>query len=579
MRRTAGQRRRRATSSRDVVVGLGDGHFDLVDFLERALLLTSSAFIAVALATFPHPLSVPSIALLSVAAATTALLRRRGSYATRRRWLTFGMLALSSMGGVAFGPTLGWGTVLAAWVALVSVAVDRRWWPIVPASGVVVMVFVGLGFVHGWWPALDSDTISASAWLRVAAVNGTLVSIVGLSAWRFIGTIRQVNLDMERASAAHEGELAAARHASRAMRNTRATSGQGHLAGGITHDVNNALAVIQINAKLLVDTPSSASDSHSAHLINAAVDDATQAARALMAMSRAHFEDERRCRVDEAFVNIERFLVHALPETVDVRVATAPPIEVATTSAILQRALVGVVLYGLHALDDDGSLTIYTETATGSDGAPVARIEMVRTLPEQRTSLSGPLKDDDGARLHAAIASLRQAGATAIDLSQPHPHQRRAVILLPSLEALDRPVGRLVPDEIPSLRHVAHIVVAGRRGPMVDTVTRTLRARGYSVEAVNDAHSISLALTAPRPPDVVVTELAMMDSPSQLATLRRECASAMFIGWTNDPTVGLDAYLDDTLYLPFEVADLVRMMERLVEVGRRRGRSHGSKVA
>jgi len=161
----------------------------------------------------------------------------------------------------------------------------------------------------------------------------------------------------------------------------------GQLAGGVAHDFNNILAVIQMYSDLLKDAGGlSAYQSESADQISAAVDRAASLTRQLLLFSRREVFQPVDLDLSESIVNTAKMLRRILGENIEMQLKLAPqPIFLHADAGMIDQVLLNLVVNARDAMPNGGQLVIET---SGVEFDEIAVSQSVQTRPGSFVCLS-----------------------------------------------------------------------------------------------------------------------------------------------------------------------------------------------
>jgi signal transduction histidine kinase len=234
-------------------------------------------------------------------------------------------------------------------IVVAPVAVGGRWWG-------------HLGFDDSeserTWSALETDALRAAAGMMGAALQQ---------------------------SAATEAILAAYDR----LREVQRMDAVGRLAGGLAHDFNNVLAVVDGHARFLLDPLTPEEVRKDAESIIGAVERGTALTRQLLAFSRKRIDELAPVDLNRLVEQAQRMIERLVGPTIALEVELAPDLpEVMTDAAQFGHVLVNLAANARDAMPDGGTLSISTgpdsdsrfvelivrDTGTGMDEATQARI-------------------------------------------------------------------------------------------------------------------------------------------------------------------------------------------------------------
>jgi PAS domain S-box-containing protein len=140
----------------------------------------------------------------------------------------------------------------------------------------------------------------------------------------------------------------------------------GQLAGGVAHDFNNILTVIQANAALLMDAPNlSDFESDSARQIVEAAERAAGLIRRLLLFSRKQAMHPALVNLNEAVGNMARMLQRILGEDITLQSNYAPDLPgIRGDVGMIEQVLLNLAVNARDAMPNGGQLTITTTLET-----------------------------------------------------------------------------------------------------------------------------------------------------------------------------------------------------------------------
>jgi PAS domain S-box-containing protein len=153
----------------------------------------------------------------------------------------------------------------------------------------------------------------------------------------------------------------------------------GQLAGGVAHDFNNMLAVIQMQAGLLKDEENLSADQFEAATeIEKAAERATNLTRQLLMFSRRQAMQFRLHDLSEIVASIHRMLQRVLGEDVLIEFDyAAEPLFIRADSGMMDQVLMNLTVNARDAMPDGGRLTIET-SAVELDEMAAAQLPSAR---------------------------------------------------------------------------------------------------------------------------------------------------------------------------------------------------------
>ena len=149
----------------------------------------------------------------------------------------------------------------------------------------------------------------------------------------------------------------------------------GRLAGGVAHDFNNALAVVQGYTEILMDGADEGQRKNLKEILQAATR-ASSLIRKLLAFSRKQVVDPRTLDLNDLLSNLEKMLRPLIGEDVDLAILPGKGLgPVKVDPGELEQAVINLCVNSRQAMPDGGSLRIETanvEFGTGEHAAAIA---------------------------------------------------------------------------------------------------------------------------------------------------------------------------------------------------------------
>ncbi len=470
--------------------------------------------------SLPHGQGPPLQSLAAVLAATwvLALLGRLGRAPWRRYLYPVAMLGIAGIGFWTQGPTAGVGAAFGLAVLLAGALSSRLGLWLVVAAGIVTISVSPV--------ALPITTFeSLPTWIRMALTIGVVTWIATLVLDRLIASLE---LSYARTAEAYRSESETRRHLAEAQRKLDEAEHVelvGRLAGGVAHDVNNALTAILAASDLLGDKVGS--DVQRANLaeLEGASHHAAELVRDLLWIGRKFPPTTTTAQVDTTvracLVRLERMgrkieLDVQMPE---LRVALAPErLEQVLFRMVLRAHRTGVRQLAVTARRTDSMVVIDLRGGERS-ASPSA------SLHARHTAVSA------GLAMSAAKEVVEQAGGTLTMIDNDDQLLFQLCVppaaddLAPVVAGRGRPRTALVVDDEPLV---------------LRRLTKLIARRGYTVLSASSlAEAWPLLATAP---DLLVTDLQLGDGRGE------ELAVASFARDPHRPIVICSGFgADDTL--------------------------------
>jgi PAS domain S-box-containing protein len=157
-------------------------------------------------------------------------------------------------------------------------------------------------------------------------------------------------------------DLAERKKLEQQFRQTQKMEGIGQLAGGVAHDFNNILAIIQMQAELLKGSLGlSPEQTKYADEIGATVQRAAALTRQLLLFSRREMFQPRDLDLSESITNTTKMLQRILGENIQIQLKLAPqPMFIHADAGMMDQILLNLVVNARDAMPDGGDLVIET---------------------------------------------------------------------------------------------------------------------------------------------------------------------------------------------------------------------------
>lgn len=366
----------------------------------------------------------------------------------------------------------------------------------------------------------------------------------------------------------------------------------GHLAGGVAHDFNNVLTAILATAELLLEDESELDVQQRQDIadIRDAALRAAEITRQLLAFGRRQQLRPSVVDVNEAVLGVERLLGRLIGEHIRLQTDLHPePAYVRADPALLEQAIVNLVLNARDAMTEGGVLTVSTHALvltaqdvaefpdTGSGRAWAVRVADTGSgmSPETRERLFEPFYTTKGPGQGAGLGMamvygfVRQSGGfiwvhseagagTRIDLVFPRVRSPgQAPALPPEQRVTDGRETILLVEDEPAVRSL---------------LERILRGHGYIVHSAgNGKQALALAGQHDFRFDLLMSDLVMPEMGGrELVVALRQHAPALPVlfmsGYPNDPAAAhRDEDVPTYLQKPFTPARVLQEVRRILD--------------
>lgn len=379
-------------------------------------------------------------------------------------------------------------------------------------------------------------------------------------------------------------------------RQSQKMEGIGRLAGGVAHDLNNLLTVINGTVELMMPREGEREDHRGDLLeIRRAADRAASLTRQLLAFSRQQVLKIEVLDLNAVVGNMMKMLTRVIGE--DVRMETrltSTPCTIRADATQLEQVLMNLSINARDAMPKGGQLTISTEvveldaafaathvtvkpgshvllrvrdTGAGMDAATRARI----FEPFFTTKEAGK---GTGLGLSTVYGIVKQSGGSIWVESDPG-QGTRFDIYFPALDevpAQPAPVASSVPAD--TKQNVETILVVEDEDAIRHVAVRVLTRQGYTVIAASNGEAaLSEARALGRPIDLLLTDMVMpgMTGP-ELAQHLREVQPDLRVLFTSGYSAdavgrqfGLSGSAWSFISKPYGLADLTKEVRRVLD--------------
>lgn len=353
------------------------------------------------------------------------------------------------------------------------------------------------------------------------------------------------------------------------------------LAGGIAHDLNNALLPLRAYGEIALkrmQRGEPASDEVEEML--AAADRASALTRQLLAFSG-------RQMLRPEVVDLNQLVTALGPPLDDVAIRIMPtPVRVLADPTLLEHVLVNLVENARAATNAGGTVTV---VVSANVEARVAELTVCDTGPGMDADTASHLFEpffarggsDVGLGLAAAHGIVTQSGGT-IEVETAPGEGALFTVRLPLLEAESDPL----PDERPSADADGTCVLLVEDDDAVRrSVERMLAAEGYCVVTAAGGEE-AIAIADDLRPDLVVTDVAMpglngRETAERILEIHPGVPVVFMSGYTDDAALrrGVGDGATPFLQKPFGVGDLVRALDEALCQAARASRTRRTAAA
>ncbi len=335
----------------------------------------------------------------------------------------------------------------------------------------------------------------------------------------------------------------------------------GRLAGGVAHDFNNILTVINGFSELaLTELPKDDPVAEDIAEISRAAERAASLTRALLAFSRRQVMRPQAVNLNEVVAGMTPMLGVLLGGTVEVEVKPADKLGwVMADRAQLEQVILNLASNARDAMPEGGRLTIATRNTTLSEKQARAQVgasagpHVVLTVADTGAGMTPEVREHafepffttkergkgTGLGLSTVIGVVQQSGGSIHVESKPGAGSE-FTIYLPRVSRPEKPgAAEEAPAERPAFRGTETILVAEDEDAVRTFVERTLRQSGYRVlTAANGAEALELARHEPHIhllfTDMVMPGMTGRELAARLAAMRPAMPAVYASGYSDE---------------------------------------------
>jgi two-component system cell cycle sensor histidine kinase/response regulator CckA len=318
-------------------------------------------------------------------------------------------------------------------------------------------------------------------------------------------------------------------HLEEQLRQSQKMEAVGRLAGGLAHDFNNVLTIIQSYAEVLTaELPAASKGREELDAIRSAADRASALARQLLAFSRRQVVIPRVLDVNDIVRGMVSILQRLLRQGIELELSlSSEPALVRLDPGQVEQVLMNLAINAVDAMPDGGVLRVSTrvgaDTVAEDGEEPVPAVTLV--VQDSGTGMSlevrerlfepffttKPAGQGTGLGLATAYAIIQEAGGIIRVDSTPGAGSMFEV-LLPARGASERgPVTRPSPIRgVPVTKSNECVLVAEDEPAIRHAICRMLRGHGYRVlEAASGGDALRVAAEEPGRIDLLLTDIRM----------------------------------------------------------------------
>jgi signal transduction histidine kinase len=365
----------------------------------------------------------------------------------------------------------------------------------------------------------------------------------------------------------------------------------GQLAGGVAHDINNAMTTVLgfaefASLRLSPDHPAAGDLSE----IRRGAERATEIARQLLTFSRRQVSEPRPWRLATVVGELEPTLARVAGAAVTLTIRCAPePTPVRVDRGQLEQVLINLTANAADAMPEGGSLVVETDTVEvphrGGDADVAPGEYAVITVRDTGRGMDADTRhrafepffttrraaEGTGLGLAIVYGIVTEAGGT-VRLDSAPGLGTTVTVLLPLIPVLA--LGREVEAEEIDWSGAGRRVLVVEDDPSVRRLAvDTLQHQGFLVDSAADGReAISLLEASIEPPDLVITDLVLPHlsgrTVRQAVETRYPGVPVLYISGYPGEAIESRGWLDEGvpfLQKPFSPRELVRRSRELLE--------------
>lgn len=287
---------------------------------------------------------------------------QRRSYRLRAMVLAVYALLVVLFSMLHYGPNIGTGVVVVAAAFWAGMVLHFRGAIAVAVAVAAIIVFVGLMIDRGWLePAspVTGDVLSVANWVRFVTTVPLCALGLGWVVGRVVGELESALEGARAVFFEREVERERRADAERDLERAQRLNALGRLAGGVGHDINNALAVVLVNAESLAERRDPEQRELAEEII-AAVLTARETTQRLAALGEAPAAVGEHVRIDDAVSSVLRSVERLCGPAMRIQSELEAACEVAASSERVERILLNLCLNARDAMPDGGEARVST---------------------------------------------------------------------------------------------------------------------------------------------------------------------------------------------------------------------------
>ncbi len=369
------------------------------------------------------------------------------------------------------------------------------------------------------------------------------------------------------------------------LRQAQKLEAVGRLAGGVAHDFNNVLTVIQSYAEVLsFELEDRGIGREEVDAIRAAAERAAGLARQLLAFSRRDVIIPRDVDLREVILGMQLILRRLVPQSVELVLdLSEEPLVVRIDAGQLEQVLMNLAINAVDAMPAGGRLVVKTsEGPLSADGLPTAMLRVsdngTGMTPAVQERLfepfftTKPAGRGTGLGLATSYAIVTESGGR-ISVESNLGKGASFDVLLPRSSA---EASRLRPSPargMPEMSKNERILLAEDEPAIRTALCRILRTAGYDVlEAAHGGEALRLADADTRPIHLLLSDVMMpgiggKDLVQRLAKTRPDIRVVLMSGYTDDEALRADLGAARYAFLqkPFTARDVLAAVREAID--------------
>jgi two-component system, cell cycle sensor histidine kinase and response regulator CckA len=380
------------------------------------------------------------------------------------------------------------------------------------------------------------------------------------------------------------------RHLEDQLRQSQKMEAIGRLAGGIAHDLNNALTAIAGYAELAYnELPANDAARIDVEEIRRAAARAGSVTRQLLAFSRKRLLEPRVFDLNETVESIARLLSRLLGGDVRLRTElTSGPLEVLGDPGQVEQALINLAVNARDAMPNGGQLSVTTardiveaERARGYVPMPAGEYILLQVAdtghgmsPDTMAHVFEPFfttkepGKGTGLGLSMVYGTMKQIGGFIFVDSEANRGTRFQLFFPPAPAGARRAAA--APSRPAAARASGAVLIVEDEAPVRNLVASALRHEGYElIVAASADEALEIAAARAAPIDLLLTDATMPGRSgvelAALLTARLPAMRVIIMSGYNEETLAAAPAGVDLLQKPFTPLELRRRIREALE--------------